>query len=157
MKDIVLDTNVLMHCDNPTEIRCENARALVKALVESKTSLCVDEGFSRLEADNRSRIGSEYLEKLKSGSLGNALVARLAQTGRIAFVSTTVTNRIRRIVTRYVTDKSDRVFAKVAANSVERVLVSHDFAAFSNNVRSTLKRDAQITVEAAAESVSRLK
>src|SRR5438132_1342858 len=45
LPDIVIDTNVLCHADNPYEPRCAASRMLVLRLLEVPAQLCVDEGF----------------------------------------------------------------------------------------------------------------
>jgi hypothetical protein len=51
---------------------------LLTALRECKTQLCVDHGFDLREAKNRSRIGGEYLNRLRVGTPGYEMVAYLA-------------------------------------------------------------------------------
>ena len=46
--DIVIDTNVLVHAQNPNEKRFVDTTNLIKIILDSNTSLCVDEGFNEI-------------------------------------------------------------------------------------------------------------
>ena len=146
LRDFTVDTNVLMHASNPGEPLCENAAKFLIRVRAAKTLLCVDEGFSLNEADNRSHIGSEYLTKLHIGTIGHALIAELARIGRLAVVSRTVPQAMARKINQTVSDKSDRVFARVAHNSQDKTLVSHDFVAFPRRTRGSAPEELSITI-----------
>jgi len=83
ISDVVIDTNVLVHADNPMEARSAASRSLLQGLLGVNTVLCVDEGYDPDEPRNRSRIGSEYRQNLRFGSLGLAVLVHLAGQGRI--------------------------------------------------------------------------
>lgn len=144
--DVTVDTNVFMHCDNESEIRCESARKFVKALLSGKASICVDEGFSAVESQNRSAIGSEYLGKLHNGDIGYAAVAFLAANERVRQIPKRVMPQMANKINRWVRDKTDRVFAKVAMNSTDKLLVSHDFHAFTSPLRAQSARVMNIRI-----------
>jgi len=156
LHDLVLDTNVLVHASNPD---CQFHAAcgdLLTRLLEVATSLCVDDGFSLIEADNRSLIGHEYLQHLRFGMVGFAVVSHLAGTGRVRMVSKAVNASLSKRLNILIPVKRDRTFVKVAANSEERVLGSHDFADFSVGVRKELLGSAKVRILAAAEVAAEL-
>lgn len=151
LDDIVVDTNVWAHADNPTELRQADAIELLTDLAAADTKICVDEGFSLVESENRSKIGSEYLAHLSGLPLASALIATLASSGRVAMVTTSVSDPVRRTINRLIRDPSDRVFAKVAHNASSGVLCSHDFAHYPPRVRKSLLT-VQVRVLSAAQS-----
>jgi predicted nucleic acid-binding protein len=153
--DVVVDTNVWAHADNPIESRQADSIAFLRQLLATDTELCVDPGFSLTESQNRSRIGSEYLTHLSALPFASAALAALANSGRIAFVSTKVSDGVRRTINRVVRDPSDRVFVKVAHNSGARLLCSHDYTHLPAAVRSTL-RGFHVDVLSAGEALPRL-
>jgi hypothetical protein len=142
--DIVLDTNVLMHADNVEEPRCQMSRGLLAQLKASTTHLCVDEGFDLDEAKNRSQIGSEYLKHLHHGMLGLAVVAHLAGSQRIRFVSRGVPPNVSKKIRTQIGKGPDRTYLKVAFNSGGKTLACHDFGDVPASVRTRLR--AQIGV-----------
>ncbi len=153
LSDVVLDTNVLLHASNPIETRFEDARKFLSALVDSTTALCVDEGFHLEEAKNRSLIGAEYLDKLVSGTLGHALIAKMALEGRVAFVKASMATSDTKKLNQMLANKRDRTFVKVAAASEERTLVSHDYHDFPTQKRTDIARLFRVEIRDAAATL----
>lgn len=156
LTDVIVDTNVLLHADNPEEARQGEAVNLVRALVTGPTAVCVDEGFSPEEGDNRSLIGGEYLDKLTAVSLGYQMLVHVFSEGRIVEVSTSVSDQVRGIVRKAVNKPRDRTFLRVAYNSKERVLCSHDYEDFPARARRQLQKRLDVTVCDAADACGRL-
>jgi predicted nucleic acid-binding protein len=146
LKDIVIDTNVLVHAHNTDHAYSADASALATALLEpsNETALKVDPGFHPVEAKNRSRIIGEYLEKLVPGMVGYHLVQELGASGRIAPVLPTKDRNLKEAVRRLVKDPFDRVFLLTARLSDDKTLVSHDDHAFPDDVR--VKCEAKLSV-----------
>ena len=154
--DIVLDTNVLVHADNPEELRHQTSRALLAELANCVTRLCVDEGFDVIEANNRSIIGAEYLKHLRFGMLGYELVRHLAGSLRVKQVSRNVPQSVLRHITRQVPKGPDRTFLRVAFNSESKTLACHDFDDVPITVRARLQRSIGLQIidaEAAAAAL----
>jgi predicted nucleic acid-binding protein len=124
--DVVIDTDVLMHAENEESADQEPSRRLIRRLLNSETRLCFDEGFNAEEAKNRSAIAGEYFERLPHGALGLALVLERALAGQIRVLPLKVPPPVNRAINQLVWDKSDRKFVKVAYNSTERTLVTHN-------------------------------
>jgi hypothetical protein len=141
LADLVVDTNVLVHAHNTEHAYCEDAKALVESLLaEANTTLLrVDAGFDPVEAQNRSRIIGEYLQKLVPGMAGHHMVQTLAAEGRVAPVPACKDSKLRGAVRALVKDSFDRVFLLTALASKEKTLVSHDDEAFSDSVRDDCK------------------
>ena len=147
IEDITLDTNVLMHADNPNEIRFEASKSFLERLLEVETHLCIDEGFSLDEGENKSLIGHEYLQRLSQGGLGYAVISFLAQTGRVAIVEKRIPPAVVNKINQLISNKRDKTFIRVAYNSTTRTLVSHDFADFSGVVREKLRKKLCLRIE----------
>ena len=146
LSDIVIDTNVLLHAQNPNEKRFEDSLNLINKILEVNTSLCIDEGFSEDESKNKSIIGCEYLSTLQSGSIGLNLIVQLALQQRIKQLTKRAPERIVRKINQTIRDKIDRVFLNVAYNSDEKTLVSHDYEHFQKTKRRFIATNLQIRV-----------
>jgi len=154
--DIVLDTNVLLHATNEQEPRRVQSQALLLALRDCTAHLCVDEGFDWNEASNRSQIGGEYLKHLRAGTLGYAVVEHLARSLRVKQVSRGVPQNVSRHIRR-VGYGPDRTYVRVAFNSSDRVLASHDFKDLSAGVRLGLRAAIGVRVLEAGEALVALR
>lgn len=149
---IVIDTNVLEHADNPDEMRQLHCIELIEYISATENIILhVDEGFDTDEARNRSRIGSEYWERLPQGSIGHTFLLLLFSTDRIDFLSKVVPSGISNKIRQKVHDISDVVFAKVTYNSDDKVLISHDFKHFPPKSREFLLEQIGIEVMVAAD------
>ena len=138
--DVVVDTNVLVHSQNPKEPRCALSCAFLEKLLGSTTKLAVDEGFSLDQAQNSSFIGYEYIKYLTFGSLAMSIIIKMASSKRIDFLPKRAPQREQKIIEQTIRNKIDRVFVGVAYNSREHLLVSHDFEDFQVEKRQFFRR-----------------
>ena len=150
--DIVLDTNIMVQANNPALPNNKSSVSFLKKIVPSTVQLCVDEGFDLVESKNRSQIGRKYVEHVRFGMLGYAVLATLAQNGRIKIISKTVPSQISRQIRQMVNDVSDHVFARITYNSDEKYLASHDMAAYPLDSRPNIERGIGITILLADEA-----
>ena len=146
IEDVVVDTNVLMHASNPNEKRHQDSVEFVENLLESDTKLCIDEGFDLDETANRSLIGQEYLKHLVFGQVGAALLVSLAQSQRLSFVPCAVSGQARNLIDQAVKKPRDRTFVRVAVNSTENTLVTHDFEDFPVKIRKLFGKKIGVTL-----------
>jgi len=153
LRDIVVDTNVFVHASNPGVTYYSEAKHLVSALEGSPTSLCVDEGFDVEPARNRSLICGEYYTHLKFGMPAYALVSELATSGRISIVPRCVDPAIGKKINQNIVEPRDRTFLKVAINSQDCFLCSHDFRHFSDHKRTKVKKLFNVRVKTAGETL----
>lgn len=153
--DVVVDTNVWAHADNPNESRQAASISFLQSIGDSGTKICVDQDFSLIESENRSKIGSEYLEQLSACPFAAAMLASLARAGRFLVVSTRVPNPVRARINRSVGDPSDRVFVKVAHNSHSGVLCSHDYKHLPRRCRAELRK-VRVNAVSASEAMALL-
>jgi hypothetical protein len=155
--DLVVDANILGLSENPAMPEYDTCRSLLTELIQSSVLLVVDEGFSLVEADNRSIIGREYLDHARSGSLGYALLLACATSGRLRHVSTSVSDADRRFINRTINRNSrDRVYVKVALRSVSKALATNDWDDFDVEARRALNRRFELAVLAAHECLEEL-
>jgi hypothetical protein len=154
--ELTIDTNVFAHCYDPRNEKCMDALALVNAVKDGGHKLCVDEGFHPIEAHNRSVIGTEYVQRLRAGSPGLALVAYLASNGRVRILPRRASREVNRRLVRLVGDSGDRAFVAVAWHSADRILVSHDYADFPEHVRTSIADEFSVDIVDADICLSRL-
>jgi hypothetical protein len=152
--DITVDTNVLVHAQNPSEIRFEDAVAFLNELRGCETKLCVDRLFA-FDHQNTSLIGHEYVRNLNAGGFAFEFLRLLLNTERVKSVATGAPANVRKIVLA-IANKRDRTFVLVAYNSADRLFTSHDWEDFPTKVRENLKAKLDVTVEDAASARSRL-
>jgi len=146
LNDLVIDTNVLVHAQNPSEQRFSASTRFLSALLDAPTVLCVDHGFACDEAQNRSHIGTEYLQNLRAGSFALQVVATLAGSGRVRQVERRAPQATARQINQLLRNRFDRIFLSVAFNSTERILVSHDFQDFQLPKRQTIRQTLNVRV-----------
>lgn len=146
INDVVIDTNVLVHAQNPKEQRFVDSTNLIDTIIDSNTSLCVDEGFSEIESKNRSAISAEYLNNLRFGSAGLNLIVQLSSQDRIKQLKKRAPNPISRQINQILRNKTDRIFLNVAYNSDEKVFVSHDYKDFQPPKRCKIYSTLNIRV-----------
>jgi hypothetical protein len=147
--DLVVDTNVWVHQNNPDHEFSVASHEFCLAILESTASICVDEGFSLDSAHNTSIIGHEYIEHVRRVFLAYDILVKLLSDGRVRFVSNQVDEATRRVVNTHIGNSHDRVFVRVAFNSEEHILVSHDFDDFPTAVRREIDRRVGVRIETA--------
>jgi hypothetical protein len=155
LSDVVIDTNVWAHADNPNEGRQADALDFVTALLNATTSLCVDEGFSLIESDNRSKVGNEYLTHLVALPIASAALATLAGSGRLAFLDVRVPDAVHQMINRLVHDPTDRIFVKLAFRTPRRACCALMTSRTFHPLRAKLKR-VSVTVFSAKEAAEQL-
>lgn len=151
--DLVVDTNVFVHADNPSEKRHAASVSLLDALFEGSTCLGVDEGFDLDPAANESLMGQEYLERLTPLSAGFRVLAHLAQSGRTKFVPRKFDAATRDQVKQLVRNKRDRTFLLVSTEMDDRVFCSHDFKDFQKRKRREIKSKLHVSILEAQEVI----
>lgn len=149
--DLVVDTNVLCHAQNPAEERFQAAQELLSALLECATDICVDEGFDLDETKNRSFICSEYLRRLVPGSAGFHFLVFVATHKRVKQLPRRPEPRAKKFVERVIRKKPDRIFLGVACNTLSMTLVSHDLEDFDPAKRVAIRRELGVAVIEASE------
>lgn len=72
--------------------------------------------------------------------LGYSFVAKMASSKRISEISHSSNASISRAINKCLSNKHDRIFLKVAINSIGKILVSHDFTDFSIDKRKFIRK-----------------
>ena len=156
LADIVVDTNVLGHAQNPNEPRFASSVAFLEALLESSTDICLD-GIFAFGGANRSLIGQEYINVVGFGSVSYVALTRLLQSGRIRTISVKVSQDVKKFIEDEIRNVRDRTFVRVTYNSEERCLASHDRIDFPDDVRDRLKRRLDVMIQDAADLLPELR
>jgi hypothetical protein len=126
-------------------------------LRDCQTHLCVDEGFDLDESKNRSHIGGEYLRHLRFGMLGYEVVTHLAQSSRLRLIQRRVPERISKQIRSQIGIGPDRVYVRVAYNSQDRTLASHDFTDIPATVRQRMKISIGVSIVDAEQALTALR
>jgi len=127
LHDVVVDTNVLLHADDPRQSHQADAQLVLTRLLKGDASLCVDEGFDLDESRNSSLIGAEYLSHLTATHTATPVIAHLMASGRVTFLPKKTSRAVKQCVDQCVKKPRDRTFLLIAHNSDDQVLCSHDF------------------------------
>ena len=151
LEDIVVDTNIWMHASNPDVDTFIDALEFVLSLKRSPTLLCFDTGASINEAENRSKILSEYRAHIGDSGVGSHVLAHLLNSGRWTDIDPKVVSSQRKVILQNIPDSSDHIFAKVATNSKCRSLISHDYTAFHQKCKAALKAACKVRVLTCSE------
>jgi hypothetical protein len=156
--DIVVDTNVFMHAGDPYVKFFDGARAFVEALYSANTLLCIDiPRADSTPSHGASLIWAEYERKMKTTTYGMAVLAKLASTKRISWLSrdvgAAINKEIRALVPRNTRDKT---FVRVAYHSIDKLFVSNDSSDFGPAVRKALRKGPGIRVEYSAVDFANL-
>jgi hypothetical protein len=156
MQDVVVDTNVLMHASDPRERLCPAARQFAEKILGTDVKICVDEGFDTDPAKNRSLIGHEYLTHIRFGSFAYGFILKLAGQRRISPLSRHVDPRAKKLILQRLRKPVDRIFVSVTINSLEAILVSHDFEDFSAEKRVEFRRELDVHIITAADALAHI-
>jgi hypothetical protein len=150
MIDLVVDTCTLVHANSETDYQ-ESSIELINKLIMNNTLLVVDEGFDLNETTNRSYIGLEYIKHIAPGMLAYGLLQHIALNGRFKFVSNRVPNATKNHIEQIIRNKKDRMFLRVALNSEEKKLISHDYTDYQKAKRKTIKTKLKVEILDASE------
>ena len=146
MIDLVLDTCVLMHASNSKCKYQQHSIDLINKLLTNETLVAVDEGFYLNETVNESYIALEYIKRLTPGMLGYSLIIHIASTERFNVITNKVPNNTKNYIEQLIRNKKDRMFLRVAYNSNEKTLVSHDFKDYQIRKRKKIKKDIHVSI-----------
>ncbi|WP_417196548.1 hypothetical protein [Bizionia sp.] len=151
MADIVLDTCTLVHANDENSEHQESSIELITSMLGNDLNVAVDEGFDMIDSNNSSYIGLEYTKHLIPGMLGFSLIQTLAINGRFNFVPNKVIQGTKKYIDRIIKNKKDRHFLRVAFNSDDKLLISHDFTDYQVAKRKSIKKDIKVIILTATE------
>ena len=154
LNDVVVDTNVWVHSQNPSDKNFQEAVAFLKGLWESSTKLCVDRFFDITGSQNSSLIGHEYIEHVRPTGVGYTILSAMYASARVKSVPDKVPEDVRKFVEKTIPrNKHDRRFVVVAYNSDERRLVSHDNDDFGEDVRAGIGKRLGVSIQMSSEAM----
>lgn len=156
MTDIVIDTCTLKHAEDPTNKYFEYSVDFIFKMTKNTLVCIVDEGFDLNETINKSYIGLEYITHLQPSSLGYQLIVSLILNNRLDFVSNKIPNAKKKYIEQIIINRKDRLFLRVAYNTTDKTLASHDFTDYQKKKRKTIKKELSITIETAEELNSKI-
>ncbi len=145
---LVIDTNVLEHADNPNEPRYDDTVAFLNYIqISIEDIIYVDESLS----PDESFILNEYRSRLVPGNYGHTILLLLIRQERIASISRSVLGTITKKIIKWAHKPVDVIFVKVAFNSNEKILVSHDYEDFPQKARNNFLKEIQVDIISASE------
>ena len=151
MVDIVIDTCTLKHASDPNSKYFDNSVEFIDKMFANSTNCVVDEGFTLDESTNQSYIGLEFIKHLQPGTPGFSLIVHLIKNLRLVFVSNKIPNAKKNYIEQIIRNKKDRMFLRVAYNTTEKTLVSHDFTDYQKTKRKNIKKDLSVIIVTAKE------
>jgi predicted nucleic acid-binding protein len=151
MIDIVIDTCTLKHANDPNTKYFESSVEFINKMFNNKVNCVVDEGFTLDITTNQSFIGLEFITHLQPGSLGYNLILYFIKHSRLVFVSKRIPNNDKNYIEQIIRNKKDRIFLRVAYNTTEKTLASHDFTDYQKRKRKRIKKDLSIRIVTAEE------
>lgn len=135
VNDVVLDTNVLSHADNPGCPSYAESRNAVLWVVGSNVHWVLDDQGKNAPNPATSVLFSEYCNTLAPQSHILLQFISCLQRGRVRFASRpnqTDRERVRKLVPR---NKRDQAILGATLGTVDKLLVSNDLDDFSEAVR----------------------
>jgi hypothetical protein len=140
MNDIVIDTNVFVHTNNPGNHFYRSAGATLEKIRGFDLCICVDDVFSLEDSKNTSVIGHEYIKHIRTGTLAYAFLLERLMKNKIVQVFKKDYNEIKRklnrkIIAKEMSNPHDIVFIIVAFGSNNKLLVSNDYNDFNDKIR----------------------
>lgn len=150
LSDIVIDTNVLVHAGNPNDKFFADSMCLIVKMIDNSVPICIDDNIGE------SLIVHEYLDNLHHGSLGRILIENASQNLRFKPLPCRTDPSTHKFIKKNISSKRDKTFLRVAFNSDEKTLVSHDFKHFHKNIRKLIKQMIKVEVIIAPVCISLL-
>jgi len=151
MNDIVIDTNVLLHTHNKKNKYYQSANDTLKLVLKRDLYLCIDDVFNVEEAKNTSTIGSEYYNKIRTGTFAYAfLMDRLLKGKYIQIIKKNykqVKLDLNKMIKRgEIKNHHDIAFVITAYGSQDKLLVSNDYDDFNNENRKYIQKRFQVSI-----------
>lgn len=134
--EVVVDANVWAHADNEDVSYVDACVLLCSQIASTTFVLCVDGGWS-MDDTNRSRIGVEYQDWVRVGSLGYHAIVWLASNERVVFIENMKPSDADRqaIAALLPNNKHDRHYLRLVICTADRLFISHDYEDFTDEVR----------------------
>lgn len=144
--DVVLDTNVLAHANNPNISYQSGALAVLQWVAETTVRWVLDDQGKSAPDPNTSVMYAEYIRTLPPQGVSLALFIECLANGRVDFAPRP--NRDIRQVLRSIIPRNtrDQAVLGAACGSSDRVLISNDFDDFNGAARRRVSQELGVTV-----------
>lgn len=156
--DIVIDTNVISHANNPSCKYGKDSMRFLMKMLESKTSMCLDAKLKDGSPDQKSsRIMQEYRNTLSAThGLTYQFLVQMMQKNRIKFVPTEVNRDDAVWINQRISVPNDRTILRIALNSEGFVVASNDYQDFTKSVRRECKKTFGLQVLESKDAILEL-
>jgi hypothetical protein len=145
--DVVVDTNVLAHSENPNNPFHADSLDFLAWLGEQRDRYwAMDDNGKAAPVLDTSLLWCEYRTTLAPTATALLLFAQLLQAGRVCFADRPNQQQRQRINKLVPHNRKDRVVLGTAVNSGSRWLVTSDENDFSADVRTACARDLGVLV-----------
>lgn len=144
--DVVLDTNVLSHADNPGSSYQASAKNVLDWMRSCEAYWVLDDNGKSQPDPHTSQLFLEYKQTLPPMGASIQLFTACLASGRVWFAprpGRSVRDNIRQLVPR---NKKDQVILGAAAGSKDKVLISNDENDFSNSARKKALSQMNVTI-----------
>jgi len=150
MLDITLDTCILVSGSLRGSCKATNALCQKLLYLLDKEPSCL------LVLDKEKHLVQKYRDKLKDGSFGRSWLGHMITTGRIHWVSykPPLTKACVVALNDIHFDPEDRMFVRVAANSSQKRVATHDVKDFSPAVCKAIKKHHAVVVNTPDEAIA---
>jgi len=155
IEQIVVDTNVILHADNPVSgYQSDSMCFLDRFLKDGCYRLALDRTPPLGRQHNESQILQEYLEHVTyDSSFGFYFLIKVLERSWFDIVGRTNYRREVKIIIQEVSNKVDRIFLRVTCMANSRKFVTHDFSDFPMQKRKRLAKTLQVRLLTARELI----
>jgi|WetSurMetagenome_2_1015567.scaffolds.fasta_scaffold307779_2 hypothetical protein len=150
---IVIDTNIFEHANNKKIKQYYSSNNFLKQINIDGTTLCVDEGFSDKECENRSRIMSEYYSRLAPGTAGYNYLMQIVQNGKVMPILNSEILKYKRPLAKKIRDRIDLVFLCAAIICADKTLVTNDYCDFPQKMRDYIGAYYKVKLISSIETI----
>lgn len=144
--DLVLDTNVLSHADNPASSSQQSALEVIEWMRDSTVFWILDDNGKNQPDPFTSQLYAEYTQTLSPMGASLQLFIACLAGGRIRFAprpGEALRNNVRKLVPK---NKKDQVILGATAGTEDKVLVSNDEDDFHTAARKDIHKKLAVTI-----------
>ena len=146
LTDVVIDTNVLSHADNPASNNQASALALLSWMSTSSIHWVLDDNGKHQPDPTTSLLYHEYQQTLAPQGLAIQIFTACLMNKRVRFSqrpTQVVRDEIRKLIAK---NKKDQVVLGAACGSESKTLFTNDFNDFSDKVRDHVQKKLSVDI-----------
>lgn len=144
--DVVIDANIF---GNAIDVRCLSQGTAIDtltALLSSSRSLALDDTGGSAPASETSHLYLEYQPFVHPGSVGAAILTKIALQGRLIYFPSCTHEERKQIEKLIPRNKKDRRVLGIGVASESRLIVTNDFSDFDVVVRKKVKKQFKVNI-----------